>query len=63
MSVSEVFEKDAVKSDETIDKAHRNSETAWLKKNNDIVERIATRISELTNTSLDLQEDMCIFHN
>ncbi len=58
LTTSEVFEKNELTSTETINKAHRNSETAWLKKNNDIVERIAARIAEITNTSIDLQEDL-----
>ena len=63
LSASEVFELGATES-ETIDINHRNSETVWLVKNNDIVERIAKRISELTNTSIDLQEDMqCVHYN
>jgi len=54
--VFEINEEDDSK--ESINKAHRNSQTAWLKKNGDIVERIAKRISELTNTPIELQEDL-----
>lgn len=58
LETSEVVNFDSNELSESINKAHRNSETAWLKKNNDIVERIAKRISELTNTPLELQEDL-----
>lgn len=58
LETSEVLNFDTTDVSESIDKTHRNSETAWLIKNNDIVESISKRISELTNTPIELQEDM-----
>lgn len=62
LAQSEVFELGATNDQVTIKKDHRNSETVWLVKNDDIVERIAKRVAERTNTHINLQEDMQCVH-